>query len=636
MIIGTAGHIDHGKTSLVAALTGVDTDRLPEEKRRGISIELGYAYLEQDGTSLGFIDVPGHEKLVHTMLAGATGIDHALLVVAADDGVMPQTREHLAILSLLGISSGVVAITKADRVDDDRLARVEDEVRELVARSPLAAAPMHRVSSVTRDGIDDLREALVALDRAPGTSAAASADFRLAVDRSFTIEGIGTIVTGSVHSGSIDVGSVVRLARTGQELRVRSLHAQNHAAEHGEAGQRCALNLAGIGKDDVHRGDWIVASPTVAETARIDASITVWRDEPGALQNNRVVHVHLGAATTLARVAILGDAAIAPGQTGLVQLILDAPIAAWQHDRIVLRDASATRTIGGGHVLDPHGPQRYRRSEERLALLDALHEADASTRLARVLAVSPLGIGADDWRRDSALAADSALPASALSLGNGAQRWLLDRGALRDLRTTLLDALLDYHARAPDELGLDIARLRRLAMPRVPPPLFLQLVEALIVERALARRGAWLHLPEHEVRLSADDLRIGALLLPRLKDGRFDPPWVRDLARDTRMTESAVRDTLIRLARRGDVFQVVRDLYYDASVIEQLALIAREVAETDGEIRAARFRDRTSLGRKRAIQILEFFDRVGFSRRVRDQHLLRPGTVMFCAAPAVE
>ncbi|CAN5139729.1 selenocysteine-specific translation elongation factor [soil metagenome] len=636
MIIGTAGHIDHGKTSLVAALTGVDTDRLPEEKRRGIAIELGYAYLDCDGTSLGFIDVPGHEKLVHTMLAGATGINHALLVVAADDGVMPQTREHLAILSLLGIDTGVVAITKADRVDAERIARVEDEVRELLAQSPLAGAALHRVSAVTRDGIDRLREALVALGRSSIGAASASADFRLAVDRSFTIDGIGTIVTGSVHSGRIEVGAVVRLARTGQELRVRSLHAQNHAASHGQAGQRCALNLAGIGKDQVHRGDWIVASPRVATTDRIDAAITVWRDEPRALQNNAVVHLHLGAASTLARVALLGAAPIAPGQSGQVQLVLDAPIGAWQHDRIVLRDGSASRTIGGGHVLDPRGPARYRRSDERLAVLDALDEADASLRLARVLAASPPGLGADDWRRDSGLDPQAALPGSAIAVGSGLERWLLDRDAWRELQATLLDALLDYHARAPDELGLDAARLRRLAMPRVPLTLFTQLIEHLVGDGALARRGAWLHLPEHQVRLSADDERIVALLLPRLREGRFDPPWVRDLARETHLTETAVRDTLIRLARRGDVFQVIRDLYYDAGAVEQLASIAREVAEADSEIRAARFRDRTGLGRKRAIQILEFFDRVGFSRRVRDQHLLRPGTVLFLAAPAVE
>jgi selenocysteine-specific elongation factor len=411
MIIGTAGHIDHGKTSLVRALTGVDTDRLPEEKRRGISIELGYAYLHApDGVSLGFVDVPGHERLLHTMLAGATGIDHALLVVAADDGVMPQTREHLAVVALLGVRAATVAITKIDRIDAAtraaRLDEVRAEIDTLLAPTPLAHAPVLAVSATTGEGIDALRTRLLEVAREEHAREDELA-FRLAVDRAFTLAGVGTVVTGTVFSGTVRIGDELRLVPGERTVRVRGIHAQNQQAEAAHAGQRCALALAGVTKDEVHRGDWACTPAIALATARVDVLLTLWPDEAKPLRSGATVHAHLGASDVMASVALLDRDALAPGETALAQLVLREEFGAWHGDRGVLRDASATRTVAGVRVLDPFAPVRYRRTHERLRTLAAWAIDDRPARVAALLHNAPLGI-------------DTARLACALSLSNEA------------------------------------------------------------------------------------------------------------------------------------------------------------------------------------------------------------------------
>jgi selenocysteine-specific elongation factor len=347
LIIGTAGHVDHGKTTLVKALTGVDTDRLKEEKLRGISIDLGFAYLPvADGIILGFVDVPGHERFVHTMVAGASGIDFALMVVAADDGVMPQTREHLAILDLLGIDRGLIAITKAELASEQRLAQVSSAVRAAASGSFLAQAEVIPLSAVTGRGIPTLLERLSAAARA-ATVQSADALFRLDIDRVFTLHGIGLVVTGTVVSGSVHTGERVLISPSGLEARVRSLHAQGRPMEVGRVGDRCALNLSGDGvsKDAIHRGDVAMAPELHAPTSRIDARLRLLESESGALDRRRfAVRLHHGAAEVGARVVWLGDERLVPGGSADVQLVLDRPIAAAVPDRFVLRDASAKRT----------------------------------------------------------------------------------------------------------------------------------------------------------------------------------------------------------------------------------------------------------------------------------------------------
>jgi len=370
MIVGTAGHIDHGKTALTRALTGVDTDRLKEEKARGISIELGYAYTPlPNGEVLGLIDVPGHEKLIHTMAAGASGIDYALLVVAADDGIMPQTREHLAILELLGVRQGAVALTKTDRVDEARMAAVESDIAALLAATVFAGARIFRTQATTEGdaGVASLKQHLTEI-----TLATPRRDdqrlFRLAIDRVFTLSGQGTIVAGTALAGAVAVGDTLVLAPSGETARVRSIHAQNRATEIGHAGQRLALNLAGIDREHISRGDWILA-PAMAECSeRLDVELAMQADAGVTLKPWLPVHVYLGAAHRTAHVLLLDKEAgstIASGRRVRAQLVFEAPVHAVPGDRFVLRNAQATRTIAGGRVLDPFGPARKRRSPAR-------------------------------------------------------------------------------------------------------------------------------------------------------------------------------------------------------------------------------------------------------------------------------
>ncbi len=624
MIVGTAGHIDHGKTALVRALTGVDTDRLPEEKARGISIELGYAFAPlADGAILGFVDVPGHEKFVHAMLAGATGIDIALLVVAADDGVMPQTREHLAIVDLLGVRAGVIALTKCDLVDAAQIDAVTRDVRELAAGTALADAPVFAVSARTGAGVAALREHLAAMGDDDYRRAAVDG-FRLAVDRAFTLQGIGTVVTGTVHAGCACVGDDVVVLPGARRTRVRSLHAQNRASDQAVAGERCALNLAGIARDDVARGAWIVAPSLAIETGRFDAQVRWLADAPKALFAGTSVHVHLGAAHVPARIVALEDA-VAADRAMLCQLILARPLHALHGDRFVIRDASGTRTLGGGRVLEPQAPARYRRTPERLALLTALAADDPALRLAQVLALSPGGVDLVRFAQAHNVIDIDALAAQVPGrrVRSDATDYLVADGHWLALGERLRATLAQFHATHPDELGPEATRLKRIALPRHDDALFRALVADEIAAGRLRRSGPWLHLPGHDNAPSPQDRAILEKVLPKIADGAFDPPWVRDLARDCAEPEALVRAALVRAAKRGEIFQVVRDLFYAHRAVAHLAALANVLHEADGEVRAARFRDATSLGRKRAIQVLEFFDRVGFTRRVRDAHYFR-------------
>ena len=405
MIVGTAGHIDHGKTSLVRMLTGVDTDRLKEEKKRGISIDLGYAFLPApDGSILGFIDVPGHEAFVHNMLAGATGIDIALLVVAADDGVMPQTREHLSIIDLLGIESGVVAVTKADLADETRREEVEAQVRAALVGTTLEDARILHVSTVSGEGVEALRAHLLE-EMHRVTRRRAGGSFRLAVDRSFVLQGTGTVVTGTILSGSVAVGDRVTISPSGLSARVRSIHAQNTPREQGHAGERCALNLAGDGvaKDRIHRGDVVLAPELHAPTNRIDASIRLLASEAKPVSQWTPVHLHHAASDVPARIVLLQDEAIAPGAEALVQIVLDHPVAAANGDRFVLRDTTAQRTIGGGQFIDLRAPARKRRTPERLAQIEAMAIADPEQALAAMLDRAPFYVELSAFARDRAL-----------------------------------------------------------------------------------------------------------------------------------------------------------------------------------------------------------------------------------------
>jgi selenocysteine-specific elongation factor len=640
MIVGTAGHIDHGKTTLVRALTGVDTDRLPEEKQRGISIELGYAFMEAGPglERIGFIDVPGHERLVHTMLAGATGIDFALLLVAADDGPMPQTREHLAVLSLLGLQRGALVITKADRVDAERLQAVQAEAQALLIGSTLQDSPVLTVAAPSGLGIEALRSLLreAAAEHAASAAIAAQqnrgAAFRLAIDRAFTLDGVGTVVTGTTHAGQVAAGDELRLVPPGAQdeaVRVRSLHAQNRAVTQAGAGQRCAVALAGVAKERVQRGQWLVAPAAALATQRIDVQLQLWQAETRALRSGTPVHVHLGSAAVMGSVAVLDGDSLAPGASARVQLVLQAPVGAWHGDRVVLRDASASRTLAGGVVLDPLAPARYRRTPQRLAELDALAAPSAEERLRGLLVQSPQGVDLQRFAAAQGRRVELAATGGTLLHTDARSDWALGAAHAETAREKVLATLAAFHEKAPEELGPDAARLRRLALPRLPEPLWRALLADLQARGVVALRGAFVHLPAHGVRLSATEERLAQKMGPRLAAVGFEGAWVRDLAKEIHEPEPLLRVTMARLAQRAELHQIVRDLYLTPETLARAVALVQAIAQAQGgEVTAARFRDATQLGRKRAIQILEYLDRIGLLRRVGDVHRLRSDSAL--------
>jgi len=626
VIIGTAGHIDHGKTALLRALTGVDGDRRREERERGITIDLGYAYADLGGGELtGFIDVPGHERFVHNMLAGAGGIDCVLLVVAADDGVMPQTREHLAIVELLGIPHALVALTKIDRVEPARLAEVEAQVACLLADGPFADAPLFAVSSLAGSGIDALRAALGELVR---TVAARASDghFRLAIDRAFSVSGAGVVVTGTALAGQVAVGDELLLSPSARRVRVRGLHAQNREAQQAHAGQRVALNLAGerLTVELIHRGDWLLDAALHAPTTRIDIDLRLLPSEARELKHWTPLHVHLGAQDVSGRVALLEGDSLAPGGNMLAQLLLNAPLHAVHGDALVLRDQSAQRTLGGGRVLDPFAPARERRTSARLAQLAALRGSSLERALPALLAEAVNGVDPvlleRQFNRPRVL---WKVPADVVEIATPLGPRLLSRERWLALGERLVAALARFHQEQPDELGPDRDRLRRYAFAELERPLFIALLEQALQTGAVESSGPWLHLPEHRVQLSEADEKLRIQFWPLLLEGGFDPPWVRELASELGVEEGAMRHLLRKLARLGLAQQVVKDLFYPQETLQQLARIVLQVEASVGIIRVVDFRDRLGIGRKRCIQILEHFDRIGLTRRCGNERKVR-------------
>ena len=646
MIIGTAGHIDHGKTSLVRALTGVDTDRLKEEKARGISIDLGFAYLPApDGAVLGFVDVPGHEKFIHNMLAGATGIDFVLLVVAADDGVMPQTREHLAIVDLLGTDRGIVALTKSDIADRARRERVTADIANTLAGTKLAGADIIPVSTVTGEGIDALRRRLFAAAGELGSHPERGL-FCLAVDRSFTLAGAGTVVTGTVLSGSVVVGDRVMVSPSGLPARVRSIHAQNRPAERGRAGDRCALNVAGDGieKDAIARGDVVVDPALHAPADRIDAAIRLLATETKPIAQWMPARLHHAAAEVGARVVLLGDEPIRPGGEGRVQLVLEKPIAAASGNRFVLRDTSAQRTIGGGVFLDLRAPARKRRTPERLAQLDAYAVSDSERALAALLERPPFHVDVTAFGRDRAIAPSefAAIVDRAgiirVPTSSGAVVALSAATWLR-LKRGLIATLEAFHADNPDLPGMGLERLRLALEPRLPAPAFLSVLQSLARAHEVALDGAWVRLPGHEVRLTAADEATWQKIGPLIGGSeRFRPPRVRDIANLLAVPETDVRRLMKLLGRMGKVDEVAHDHFFLRGTVAEMVEIAADIVagSATSQLTAAQFRDRVDNGRKVAIQVLEFFDRHGVTLRRGDLRRMNKHRLDLFRRPANE
>ena len=607
MIIATAGHVDHGKTTLLQAITGINADRLPEEKARGMTIDLGYAYWPQpDGRVLGFIDVPGHEKFLSNMLAGVGGIDHALLVVACDDGVMAQTREHLAILQLTGKPTLTVALTKADRVETARVEEVKAEVEAALAEFGFTGATLFTVAATEGLGIAGLRDHLLQL------SARAHPQhqrFRLAIDRAFTVKGAGLVVTGTALSGEVNVGDTLWLTGVDKPMRVRGLHAQNQPVAKAWAGQRIALNIVGDAqKEDLNRGDWLLAVPPPEASERVIVELQCHTP----LSQWQPLHIHHAASHITGRVSLLEGA--------LAELVLDTPLRLADNDRLVLRDISARLTLAGARVVTLNPPRRGKRKPEYLQWLRALAAAQGDDVQALDIHLQRDAVRLDDfaWARqlsDEGLKALINRP-DYLQAGNS----LLSAPLAARWQRKLLDALARYHDQHRDEPGPGRERLRRIALPMEDEALVLLLIEQMRESGTVHSHHGWLHLPEHKAGFTDEQQAIWQRVAGLFAD---EPWWVRDLAREANVEESLMRAVLRQAAQQGMITAIVKDRYYRNDRIVAFAKMIRELDLERGSTCAADFRDTLNVGRKLAIQILEYFDRIGFTRRRGNDHILR-------------
>jgi len=618
-VIGTAGHIDHGKTALVKALTGVDTDRWEEEKRRGITIDLGFAPLPLgDEIQASVVDVPGHEGFVRNMLAGATGIDVALLVIAADEGIMPQTEEHLAIVELLGVRRGIPVITKRDLVDDEWLELVQSEVATRLAASRVRWERAVPASALTGEGLDELRSAL---GRVAADLVERPADdlFRLPIDRVFAVAGAGTVVTGSTWSGSVAVGDSVRLLPLGREARVRSIEVHGEAAARAVPGRRTALALVGVDKSELARGAVAVTGPGWHATGVLDTAVELLPGARKPLASRTRVRVHLGTAEILARV--VQTRSIGPGESGHARLVLESPLVARGGDRFVLRSFSPVTTIGGGVVLDPFPPQRTRLRRRRIASdqtpqqrLDALAAEAGLTGLgAETLAVR-LGVPP---RRVMTVIAD--LEEGLLSLDGT----LVAQAALAAETTRLADVLRRYHKEHPLDPGMSLQALRAaVAAAGSPPPA--AVVDAVVEHGA---RGRKLEIVESVARLPgwrpAFDARASGArdqLARRVAEAKWQVPTVAELERE--LPGAPVRALLAHLAREGVVEQMDQERYAATPALAEFRAVLEATLTELGSATPAELRDRLGLTRKYLIPLLEWADRRGITRRTGDARVL--------------
>ena len=636
VVIGTAGHIDHGKTSLVLALTGIDCDRLPEERERGITIDLGFAYLSPNPElSFGIVDVPGHERFVKNMVAGTGGMDLVILVIAADEGVMPQTREHLDICRLLGVPRGVVALTKVDAVDAEWLALVREDVRSFVQGSFLDGAPMLEVSVVDGRGLDALRAALVeaAKEATPRPEGGAP---RLPIDRVFALDGFGTVVTGTLLSGALHAGELVESVPGGVRAKIRGLHAYGHDVAVARAGMRTAVNLQGTERSALRRGDVLTTAGSLEASARLDTDVTYLPHSKRALSQRARLLCHLGTAQSMATLVLLDREELKPGDTAPVQLHLEQPIAAFPGDHFILRGFEALaqhgRTAGGGVVLDAHAP-RHRRKE----LARTLHELGILRRGTAAERVELWLLRADHHGLTPAELARR-LPFSARELERALTELLSQKRALRfdrergatvhagvaaRLREQVVHLVNTFHASHPDRSGMPREELRTRVDPALDPKLFALLLGELSAQ--LTCEEDRVRAPRHAAALAPAQTALEARVRARLDDAGLQAPSPRELATQLGAAQDELARVLQFLAKQGAIIRVTDELYVGRAAMDELrqAVIAHLTAH--GELTTQSFKELTGLSRKYVIPLQEHFDLMRVTLRVGDKRILRAG-----------
>lgn len=631
LVLGTAGHIDHGKSSLINALTGTDPDRLKEEKDRGITIELGFARLElPSGRSMGVVDVPGHEKFVRQMVAGATGIDVVLLCIAADDGVMPQTREHLAILDLLGVERGVVALTKADLVDEEWASLVAEDVRQLLSTTSLANSPVIPVSSRSRLGLPEL---LATIDEVAQSAEARHANLpmRLPVDRVFTISGAGTVVTGTMWSGSAGKDDSIVVYPRGIEGRVRGVQVHGESVERAQAGQRVAMNIAGVERDDINRGDIIAAPGTLTVTDRFDGKFTYlgFPGEDKPFETGARVHVHHGTREVLGRVLLMdGVARLAPGESTLAQIRLEEPLAPRYDDRFIVRSYSPVYTIGGGVVLDALPPRRTNLRPHERELLDSLLAHDLSSASIGLLTSRAMPMTSAEVAAALGVprprVADELNRASLERLKVGSESYFVTREAIEGLVAHAEQELLAFHEAEPKATGIATAALRDRVDRRLSGKVF-DSVLALVVERgaAFVEKGQARH-PRAAVSALAAEKEAAERLLPLIESAGTMPPTLNEAIANTGLDATVARKALSGLVEAGSVVRISSDFHFSSGAIDSLKsgiesyLRSHAEGATTSDLRSA-----LELSRKYAIPLLEYFDAQGVTKRDGDLRFLR-------------
>jgi selenocysteine-specific elongation factor len=630
LVLGTAGHIDHGKSALVKALTGTDPDRLPEEKERGVTIELGFARLQlPSGRAMGVVDVPGHEKFVRQMVAGATGIDVVMLVVAADDGVMPQTREHLAIVDLLGISEGVVAITKSDLADTDWLELVRNDIERLLAGTSLEGAPIVSVSAKTGEGLPAL---LATLDTLAGETKARQANLtmRLPVDRVFTIAGAGTVVTGTMWSGSAVRDDAVEVYPSGLRGRIRGVQVHSTAVEKASAGQRVAMNLAGIERDEIRHGDVVATPGTLTVTDRFDARFT-YLGSPGddkPFVSGARVHVNHGTREVLGRVLLMDAERLAPGESALAQVRLEEPLAPRYDDRFIVRSYSPVYTVGGGVVLDAMPPRRTRLRADERELLEALLVHDLSTASFGLLASRSMPMTSAEVAAALGVprpqVADELNRAKLERLKVGGETAFVTGDALDALVSAIERELLAFHAENPKATGIATSALRDTVDRRLAPKAFDAVLEVAQSRGVVTVEAGRARHPKAAVSAMAAEQTASDALLPLLESQGLAPETVSELAAETGTDVGIARKVLGSLARDGRIVRISSELHFsaDAMASARESLTAYLLAHSTGAS-AGELRDALGVSRKYAIPLLEYFDAQGLTKRDGDVRVLR-------------
>ncbi|MBW2439607.1 MAG: selenocysteine-specific translation elongation factor [Deltaproteobacteria bacterium] len=631
IILGTAGHIDHGKTSLIKAISGTDTDRLKEEKERGITIELGFAALDlPSGQHLGIVDVPGHEKFVKNMVAGATGIDIVMMVIAADEGVMPQTREHMEICTLLGIQHGLIALTKTDMVEEEWLELALEDIREFSQGTFLEDAPILPVSSATGNGIPEL---ISALDDIAGSipQRPPSSLFRLPIDRVFTMKGFGTVITGTLVSGKISVGETIMVYPSGITSKVRGIQVHNQSAESAEAGMRTAINFQGLDRAAVQRGEVLSTPGALVASYMVDVSFHYLASNPKPLKNRTPVRFHTGTSEIMGYLILLDQEELPPGQTGVAQLRLESPVAIVKDDRFVVRSYSPVRTIGGGQVLNPI-PMKHKRLRPDVVeglehLADENPEAVISQQIQQAgfsgVSFSHLKIMTNLTDKQLETALQHMLSQQTIIQTDKENRIFLHQATFDTLIQNTTDYLAAYHTKNPLKAGMPKEELKSKFPQLSDVKIFNLALGQMIKSGRIVQEEKTVRLADHSVSLGADQADIRKKILNLYKDGGLQPPYFRDVPKLLEVDPNHTKDVMLLLVEDGQIVKTKDDLYFHIDAIKELKNRLVGFLKANEEITTPQFKEMTGASRKYVIPLIEYFDASKVTLRIGDSRKLR-------------